>query len=110
MGNSVLFGCVEKTSSLQSAITRLGLDSTKSLVINYALMQLISPLKGPVNKSIKQIHLHSIVVAATSYLLAKKSRKINKNTRTRKQIISRITMSSIALKPAQSAEQVRNTL
>lgn len=79
VANSSLFGFSFNTSSLQQAISRVGLEHTKTLVTNFALMQLMNPPKGIYGEHIKTIRSHSIDVASVSYVLAEKGRTINPN-------------------------------
>jgi HD-like signal output (HDOD) protein len=79
VANSSLFGFSFNTGSLQQAISRVGLDHTKTLVTNFALMQLMNPPKGAYGRLIKQIRDHSIEVAATAYMIAEKGEAFNPN-------------------------------
>jgi len=79
VGNSSLFGFSFNTGSLQQAISRIGLEHTKTLVTNFALMQLMTPPRGAYGRLIRTIRDHSIEVAALSYVICEKGNAFNAN-------------------------------
>lgn len=79
VANSSLFGFSFNTGSLQQAISRVGLEHTKTLVTNFALMQLMNPPKGAYGELIQQVRNHSIRVAAQGYVLCKAGVDFNAN-------------------------------
>lgn len=79
VANSSLFGFSFNTGSLQHAISRVGLDHTKTLVTNFALMQLMNPPKGAYGDLIRDVRDHSIEVAATAYVICEVSKTYNAN-------------------------------
>lgn len=79
VANSSLFGFSFNTGSLQQAISRVGLDHTKTLVTNFALMQLMNPPKGAYGELIRQVRDHSIEVAALAYVICEKGKQFNAN-------------------------------
>ncbi len=79
VANSSLFGFSFNTGSLQHAISRVGLAHTKTLVTNFALMQLMTPPRGAYGALIKKIRDHSIEVAAMAYIICEKGKTFNEN-------------------------------
>ncbi|EAR10461.1 HDOD domain-containing protein [Reinekea blandensis] len=79
VANSSLFGFSFNTGSLQQAISRVGLEHTKTLVTNFALMQLMNPPKGAYGDLIRQVRDHSIEVAAQAYVLCESQIDFNAN-------------------------------
>lgn len=79
VANSSMFGFRNNTGSLQQAIGRMGLEHTKTLVTNFALMQLMSPPKAAYGQLIKAVRQHCIDVATVAYVLAKTTGGINPN-------------------------------
>ncbi|WP_320824001.1 HDOD domain-containing protein [Reinekea sp.] len=79
VANSSLFGFSFNTGSLQQAISRVGLEHTKTLVTNFALMQLMTPPRGAYGLLIRTIRDHSIEVAALAYVMCEKGQAFNSN-------------------------------
>lgn len=79
VANSSLFGFSFNTGSLQHAISRVGLEHTKTLVTNFALMQLMNPPKGAYGDLIRHIREHSVEVAAMGYVICEKGKALNAN-------------------------------
>jgi len=79
VANSSLFGFSQNTGSLQQAVSRVGLGHTKTLVTNFALMQLMTPPRGAYGRLIRTIRDHSIEVAALAYVLCAKGKAFNPN-------------------------------
>lgn len=79
VANSSLFGFSFNTGSLQHAIGRIGLEHTKTLITNFALMQLMNPPKGTYGDLIRTIREHSVEVAAMAYVIAEKGKTLNAN-------------------------------
>lgn len=65
-------------TDLQTAITRLGFSLVRNVAISVGMRQLSQiNTKGPVSGKLESLWKHSIAVAATSYVLAKKLTKVN---------------------------------
>lgn len=79
VANSSLFGFSFNTGSLQQAISRVGLDHTKTLVTNFALMQLMNPPRGAYGDLIREVREHSIEVAALAYVICEVGKRFNAN-------------------------------
>ncbi len=79
VANSSMFGFRQNTGSLQQAIARMGLDHTKTLVTNFALMQLMAPPKAAYGRLIAQVRAHGVDVAAIAYTMAEFGGTQNKN-------------------------------
>lgn len=79
VANSSLFGFRNNTGSLQQAISRMGLEHTKTLVTNFALMQLMSPPKAAYGRLIESVRQHCIEVATTAYVMARMNGDVNPN-------------------------------
>jgi len=79
VANSSLFGFSFNTGSLQQAISRVGLEHTKTLVTNFALMQLMTPPRGAYGSLIRSIRDHSIEVASLAYVICEKGHAFNSN-------------------------------
>ncbi len=79
VANSSLFGFSFNTGSLQHAISRVGLEHTKTLVTNFALMQLMNPPKGAYGNLIRTVRDHSVEVAALGYVICEKGKAFNAN-------------------------------
>ena len=79
VANSSMFGFRQNTGSLQQAISRMGLDHTKTLVTNFALMQLMAPPRAAYGKLIARVREHCAEVAAVSYTMAEVGGRQNKN-------------------------------
>ena len=78
MANSALISRGEPVRDLRSAINRLGFDMVRSVAISLAMEQIFH---GETVKAVKpylaEIWLHSTMVAALAYLLAKRVPRIN---------------------------------
>jgi len=79
VANSSMFGFRQNTGSLQQAISRMGLDHTKTLVTNFALMQLMAPPKAAYGKLIARVRTHCAEVAAVGYTMAEVGGRQSKN-------------------------------
>lgn len=79
VANSSMFGFRQNTGSLQQAISRMGLEHTKTLVTNFALMQLMAPPKAAYGKLIARVRSHCTEVAAVAYTMAELGGRQNKN-------------------------------
>lgn len=65
-------------TDLQTAITRLGFALVRNVAISVGMRQLAQlHIKGPVSEKLESLWKHTISVAATSYVLAKKLTKVN---------------------------------
>ncbi len=79
VANSSLYGFSVNTSSLQQAISRVGLEHTKVLVSNFAMIQLMDPPKGAYGDLIRKVRNHSLEVAALAFTISEKTRCCNSN-------------------------------
>ncbi len=79
VANSSLYGFSVNTGSLQQAITRVGLECTKVLVSNFAMIQLMDPPKGAYGDLIRKVRSHSLEVAALAFTISERTKRINSN-------------------------------
>ena len=70
IANSPMSRGVEKVTSLKMAVTRLGLEATRSLAFTLAVKQLFKGGDAMVNKLMAELFEHCGYVAALSYVLA----------------------------------------
>lgn len=73
--NSPVSRGLEPVRSIRDAIVRLGLASTRNLVMAYAVKQLFKTKSPLLQQRMKKLYDHSIEVAATCYALANESRQ-----------------------------------
>ncbi len=71
MANSPLYGAASKVNTISHAITILGFDEVKNLVIGLSLVQAFGDESGLEGFSTKDLWLHSMGVATTSMMIAK---------------------------------------
>lgn len=69
--NSVIYRGVQPYKDTQSAISRLGLVTTKQLVTSFTVLELFQPESHVFKEYMQQIWRQSIEVAAYSYVIAK---------------------------------------
>jgi len=72
VSNSVLFRADQTIDSLQGAITRIGLDAVRSIVISVVLRDLFHPTTALVKKTMKRYYEHSIRIGVICYVLSKR--------------------------------------
>jgi len=72
VSNSVLFRSGQAIDSLQVAITRIGLEAVRSIVISVVLRDLFHPTSVLIKKTMKRYYEHSIRIGVICYVLAKR--------------------------------------
>ena len=65
-------GSAERISSIEDALTRLGLDEVKKLALNISILELYGSVNVPDGFSLKSLWKHSVGVAVASAKLAEK--------------------------------------
>jgi len=65
-------GSAERISSIEDALTRLGLDEVKKLALNISMLELYGSVSFPDGFSLKSLWKHSVGVAVASSKLAEK--------------------------------------
>ena len=73
VANGPLNRGVEPIDSIQGAIVRLGLQTSKELVTSFAIKQLFSSRSKMLNQRMYELYDHSIDIAAISFALSKQS-------------------------------------
>ncbi len=71
--NSPVYHGSSACDTTQTAIVRLGLNTTRQLVISFALKDLFHSRSGPLKKAMRQAWQNSVEVAAISLVVARKS-------------------------------------
>ncbi len=71
VSNSALFHTGQAIESLQTAITRIGLEAVRSIVISVVLRDLFHPDTVLIKKTMKRYYEHSIRIGVICYVLAK---------------------------------------
>jgi HD-like signal output (HDOD) protein len=77
VANSPLYRARQKIDSLQAAITRMGRNTIRSLVINLAMKQVFKPSSFLLESHFHDIWQHSLNVAAVSRALALRARPLD---------------------------------
>lgn len=77
VANSPLYRGVKPVSSLQAAITRLGLSVTRNLVVSFAMRQVFKGGSPVIRRRIDALWAHSTQVAAISFVLAQVALKFD---------------------------------
>jgi len=72
VSNSALFRTGQPIDSLPAAITRIGLEAVRSIVISVVLRDLFHPEANMVKKAMKCYYEHSIRIGVICYVLAKR--------------------------------------
>ncbi len=72
VSNSALFRTGQAIESLQSAITRIGLEAVRSIVISVVLRDMFHPETNLIKKTMKRYYEHSIRIGVICYVLAKR--------------------------------------
>jgi len=82
MANSVAMNPTGKpVADLRTAVTRLGFDALRATVVGYAMTQLRSAEQfKPIAKELMAQWQHSVWMAATSFVLARRQRRNNPDT------------------------------
>lgn len=71
VANSPLYRGQSAVGNVQNAITRLGLDATRSLVMSFSLRQLFKSRHQALRQRMAELWQHSAKVAAISFVLAR---------------------------------------
>jgi putative nucleotidyltransferase with HDIG domain len=69
--NSPLYRGTDKIVTCESAISRLGMEGTKNLVVAFTMQQLFTSKNELLKTKMQQLWLHSAEVSAMSYILAR---------------------------------------
>ncbi|MFV2061720.1 MAG: HDOD domain-containing protein [Gammaproteobacteria bacterium] len=72
VSNSALFRTGQPIDSLQAAITRIGLEAVRSIVISVVMRDMFHPQTNLVKKTMKRYYEHSIRIGVICYVLAKR--------------------------------------
>lgn len=70
VANSAMYAGVSRVESVQNAITRIGLQATRVIVMTVVLKNLFTPQSPVVRKRMKAYYLHSIRIGAICHALA----------------------------------------
>jgi len=70
VANSAMYAGVSRVESVQNAITRIGLQAARVIVMTVVLKNLFTPKSHSVHKRMKSYYLHSIRVGAICHALA----------------------------------------
>lgn len=70
VANSAMYSDLSQVESVQKAITRIGLQATRAIVMRVVLDNLFKPKSGIIRKRIKKYYQHSIQTGAISHALA----------------------------------------
>ena len=76
VANGPLNRAVEPIQSIQAAIVRLGVQTSKELVTGFAVKQLFTTQSKILNKRMHELYDHSIDIASISFALSKLSGKL----------------------------------
>lgn len=77
VANSALFGHPAKIDSIAQAITRIGLDSVRVIVMSVIVRNLFEPKSALVKKYMIEFYEHSVRIGVISYVLAKRLPDMN---------------------------------
>lgn len=77
VANSALFGPGPRIESLPEAITRIGLQSVRSIVVSVVLRDLFRPESALIKTYMKRYYEHSIRIGVICYFLAKYCKGLN---------------------------------
>lgn len=70
VANSAMYAGVSRVESVQTAITRIGLQATRAIVMTVVLKNLFTPQNTVVAKRMKRYYRHSIRMGAICHVLA----------------------------------------
>ena len=70
VANSAMYAGVSRVESVQNAITRIGLQATRAIVMTVVLRNLFTPQSAVVRKRMKTYYQHSIRMGAICHVLA----------------------------------------
>lgn len=71
VANSPLYRGVIKVETCQSAVSRLGLDVTRNLVLSFSMRRVFTAKSARTRKRVEALWKHSVKVAAIAYVLAR---------------------------------------
>ncbi len=74
VANSAYYGGMQPLDSCESAVVRLGIDTTHNLVLTFALQDLFHSKSAALKKRMRQLWKHSTRVAALCFVLAKQTK------------------------------------
>jgi len=77
VANGPLNRGVDPIASIQAAIVRLGMQTTKELVTSFAIKQLFKTKSKMLNQRMHELYDHSVDVAAISFALSKQTGKLS---------------------------------
>lgn len=72
VANSPIFYGRSTINSLESAVSRLGLDTTRQMVLSFSLQDMFKSESKAINRRMRELWDHSVEVASLSFLLAQK--------------------------------------
>ncbi len=72
VSNSPLFRTEQTIDSLQTAITRMGLEAVRSIVVSVVLRDMFHPETVLIKKTMRRYYEHSIRIGVICYVLAKR--------------------------------------
>lgn len=72
VSNSALFRSGQPIESLHAAITRIGLEAVRSIVISVVIRDLFHPETALIKKTMKRFYEHSIRIGVICYVLSKR--------------------------------------
>ena len=77
VANNALYRGDTEITNLKLAVSRMGLQLTKTLVTSHAITQLFNQARGPFKPFFAQLQQHSTNVSAHAYAIAKHYTKLN---------------------------------
>lgn len=77
VSNNSLYRANREITNLQQAVSRLGMQLTKTLVTSHAITQMFNQPKGKLKPFFSQLQHHSTNVSAHAYAIAKNFTRIN---------------------------------
>lgn len=77
VANGPLNRAVDPIHSIQAAIVRLGVQTSKELVTSFSIKQLFVTRSKILNQRMRELYDHSIEVASISFALSKQSKKLS---------------------------------
>ncbi len=77
VANSPAYRGNVRITTVQDAITRLGLKTAQSLTLSLSIEKLFNTSSGIFKKSMQEIYSHSLLVGCLSYVIAKQTGRLN---------------------------------
>ncbi len=77
VANNALYRSNNEITSVQLAVSRMGLQLIKTLVTSHSITQMFNQPKGPLKPFFNELHKHSAEVSANAYAIAIHYSKIN---------------------------------